>query len=165
MKSCERWLNPIAMTVINSWQDIAPSLRMYIFSFFTLYRLLTVLKKTSFENIVGKGENAGNLFPQCFPPFRKSISIFQLNLFCHLLMLEVWTSLKTCLLLISIAWCLTLLSTVFQSYHRDCHLLKSKVQHATDCFSCESSQWLGKGVVHHACYMLIKLTNLLFRLV
>ena len=39
------------------------------------------LKKKPSENIVGKGENAGNqhflLFPQCFLPFQKQISIFQ----------------------------------------------------------------------------------------
>ena len=38
----------------------------------TLSRFLTTLTKRPFENIVGKGENAGNqhflLFPQCFLP-------------------------------------------------------------------------------------------------
>ena len=38
------------------------------------------LRKKPFENIVGKGENAGNqhflLFPQCFLSFPKQISIF-----------------------------------------------------------------------------------------
>ena len=37
----------------------------------------TTLKYRAFENIVGKGENAGNqhflLFPQCFLPFPKKI--------------------------------------------------------------------------------------------
>ena len=41
--------------------------------FTTDFQLLTTLKKKSFENIVGKGENAGNQhflpFPQCFLPF------------------------------------------------------------------------------------------------
>ena len=41
--------------------------------FTTQSRLLTTLYKKPFENIVGKGENAGNqhflLFPQCFLPF------------------------------------------------------------------------------------------------
>ena len=41
---------------------------------------LTILYKNPFENIVGKGENAGNqhfgLFPQCFQLFPKEISIF-----------------------------------------------------------------------------------------
>ena len=36
----------------------------------TQYRVLTTLDKMAFENIVGKGKNAGNqrflLFPQCF---------------------------------------------------------------------------------------------------
>ena len=47
-----------------------------------------------FENTVSKGENAGNqhflLFPQCFQPFPKQISIFESLLICHLQML--WTS-------------------------------------------------------------------------
>ena len=51
-----------------------------------------------FENIVGKGENAGNhdflLFPQYFLPFPKQITIFQSPRFCRLQMLSVWTSLK-----------------------------------------------------------------------
>ena len=38
------------------------------------------LRKKPFENIVGKRENNGNqhflLFPQCFLPFPKQISIF-----------------------------------------------------------------------------------------
>ena len=38
-----------------------------------------------FENIVGKGENAGKqhllLFPQCFLPYRKQISILEPLLF------------------------------------------------------------------------------------
>ena len=46
----------------------------------TQSRLLTTLKNEPFENLVEKGENAGNqhflLFPQCFLPFPKQISIF-----------------------------------------------------------------------------------------
>ena len=42
-------------------------------------RLLMTLKKKPFDNIVGKGENAGKqrflLFPLCFLPFQKQISI------------------------------------------------------------------------------------------
>ena len=38
---------------------------------------LTTLKKTPFENIVGKWENAGNqhflIFPQCFNPSQKEL--------------------------------------------------------------------------------------------
>ena len=64
--------------------------------------LLTTLYKKSFENTVGKGENAGNqhflLFPQCFQPFPKQISIFQSHLFCRLQMISIWTSLKFCCL-------------------------------------------------------------------
>ena len=50
--------------------------------FITQSRFLTTLGKTPFENIVGKGENAGNqhflLFPRCFLPFpnRNSIHIY-----------------------------------------------------------------------------------------
>ena len=37
---------------------------------------LTTLRKMPFENILGKGENAGNqhflLFPQCFLPYQKT---------------------------------------------------------------------------------------------
>ena len=63
-------------------------------------RLLTTLKKMPFENIVGKGENAGNhhflLFTQCFLTIPKRISVFKLHLFCCLQMLSIWTSLKFC---------------------------------------------------------------------
>ena len=45
----------------------------------------------TFENIVGKGENAGNqrflLFTQCFLPFPYQISIVYLHLFCCLQLL------------------------------------------------------------------------------
>ena len=54
----------------------------YLFT--TQTQLLTNLKKKPFENIVGKGENASHqhflLFPQCFLPFSKEISIFQSHL-------------------------------------------------------------------------------------
>ena len=43
------------------------------------------LKKGPFENILGKGENAGRqyflLIPKCFRPFSKQISIVQLDNF------------------------------------------------------------------------------------
>ena len=59
-------------------------------------------KKKTYQNIMGKGENAGNqhflLFPPCFLPFSKEISIFQSNLFCRLQMLSIWTCLKFCCL-------------------------------------------------------------------
>ena len=42
-------------------------------------RVMTTLKKNLFENIVGKGENAGNqhflLCPRCFLPYQKEIPI------------------------------------------------------------------------------------------
>ena len=61
--------------------------------FTTQSRLLTTPKKKPFENIVGKGENAGKqhflLFPQCFLPFPKDISLCMLHLFCRLQMLSI----------------------------------------------------------------------------
>ena len=57
-----------------------------------------ILKRKPFENIVGKGENAGNwhflLFPQCFLTFPKQISVFQSHLFCRVQKLLIWTSLE-----------------------------------------------------------------------
>ena len=54
---------------------------------------LTTLKKKAFENILGKGENAGNqnfvLSPKCFLPFTKQILIFESHLFCPLHMLPI----------------------------------------------------------------------------
>ena len=47
-----------------------------------------------------KGENAGNqqflLFPQCFLPFSKQISVFESHLFYLLQMLSIWTGPKFC---------------------------------------------------------------------
>ena len=58
------------------------------------------MEKKAFENVVGKGENAGNqhflLFPQCLLLFPTQISIFELELFCRLQMLSIWTSLQFC---------------------------------------------------------------------
>ena len=60
------------------------------------------LKKKALENIVGKGENAGSqhflLFPQCFIPFSKQISMLDSRLFCHVQVFLVWASLKDDLL-------------------------------------------------------------------
>ena len=51
--------------------DFISKLSLYL----TISRLLMPLGKKPFENIVGKGKNAGNqhflLFPQCFLPFQK----------------------------------------------------------------------------------------------
>ena len=70
--------------------------------FTTKSRFLTTLRNRPLENIVGKGENAGNqhflLFPQCFLPFPKRILTFQPNLICLLQMLSTSTSLKICCL-------------------------------------------------------------------
>ena len=53
-------------------------------------------RKDAFENISGKGENAGNqhflLFPKFSLPFQKEIS----HLFCNLPMLSIWCGLKFC---------------------------------------------------------------------
>ena len=54
--------------------------RRYNLLFTTQSRLITPLEKKAFENIVEKGENAGNqhflLFPQCFLLFPTQISVF-----------------------------------------------------------------------------------------
>ena len=61
----------------------------------TLYHTIPTFNdpwKEAYKNIVGKGENAGNqhliLFPPCFLPFPKQISIFQPNVNCLLQMLS-----------------------------------------------------------------------------
>ena len=58
------------------------------------------LSERPFENIVRKGENAGNqhfhLFPQYFLFFTKQSSIFESHLFCCLQMLSIWTGPKSC---------------------------------------------------------------------
>ena len=65
--------------------------RLKVSPFTTQSRLLTPLEKKAFENIEGKGENAGNqhflLFPQCFLLFPTRISIIESELLCHLQML------------------------------------------------------------------------------
>ena len=57
----------------------------------TLYHTIPTVndpEKEAFENIVGKGENAGNqhflLFPLCFLPFLKQITISEPHLFRRL---------------------------------------------------------------------------------
>ena len=59
-----------------------------------------ILKTLTHENIVEKGENAGDqhffLFPTMFLLFQQQISIFQSHLFCRLQMLSIWTSLQFC---------------------------------------------------------------------
>ena len=66
--------------------------------FTTQSRLLMTLYEMLFENIVGKGENAGNqhflLFPQCFISFSIQISFSKSHLFCCLQMLSIWKSLN-----------------------------------------------------------------------
>ena len=69
--------------------------------YLTLYHTIPTFKKLGkkpFENIVGKGENAGHqhflLFSQCFLPFPKQISILWSHLFCRLQMLSNWTGLQ-----------------------------------------------------------------------
>ena len=54
----------------------------------TLYHTILTFndpEKMPFENIWGKGENAGNqhflLFPQCFLPIQKRIFVLKLHLF------------------------------------------------------------------------------------
>ena len=69
----------------------------------TLYQpflLFMTVKQRTFENSVGKGENAGNqhflYFQQCFLPFPNQISIFHSRLFCRLQMLSILTELRFC---------------------------------------------------------------------
>ena len=56
--------------------------------YYTIPTFNTSRKKKAFENIVGKGDNAGYqhclLFLQYFPPFPKQILIFWSHLFCRL---------------------------------------------------------------------------------
>ena len=56
--------------------------------------------KEALENIVGKGENAGNqhflLFPQCFLLYKRQTLSFMFPLFCHLQMLSIWTRSNFC---------------------------------------------------------------------
>ena len=73
---------------------------MVLYLFTTQSQFLMTLRKKSFENIVGKAENADNqhflLFPQCFLPFPKQISIFDSHLNFHLQMLLIRAGLKFC---------------------------------------------------------------------
>ena len=52
-------------------------------------------KKNPFQNIVGKGENAGNqhflFFPQCFLLYQRQKLFIVLHLFCRLETLSIWT--------------------------------------------------------------------------
>ena len=61
--------------------------------FTTQPRLVTPMDKKAFENILGKGENAGSqhfhLFTQCFLIYLKQISIFQSHSFCCLQMFSI----------------------------------------------------------------------------
>ena len=61
---------------------------------------LTTPNKKPFENIVGKGENAGNqhilLFPHnVFYPSQKNFQ-FLSHIYCYLQILSIWTCLKFC---------------------------------------------------------------------
>ena len=63
--------------------------------FTTQSRLLMTQMEEAFENILGKGEIAGNqyflLFPKCYLSFQKQISISKLHLFYCLQKLLIWT--------------------------------------------------------------------------
>ena len=72
------------------------------------------LRKEAFENILEKGENAGNkhflLFTNCFSSFQKLIQTFELHLFCHEQMISIWISqifhcyVKNFFNIISLSW-------------------------------------------------------------
>ena len=71
----------------------------------TVYHTIPTLNdpEKHFENIMGRGENAGHqhflIFPYVFYVFReKEKSPFQQHLFCRLQMLSIWPSLKFYLL-------------------------------------------------------------------
>ena len=55
------------------------------------------IQKQPFENIVAKGENAGN--PQRFQLYQRQKPSLELIAFCHLQMLSTWTSLAFCCLI------------------------------------------------------------------
>ena len=66
----------------------------------TLYHTIPTFNDSEnkpFENMMGKGENAGNqhflLFPQCFIPYQSQKLSFQRNLFRRLQILSNWISL------------------------------------------------------------------------
>ena len=91
--------------VVRKLFQLAPVQNLLFGKGLTLYQTittLTTLYEKPFENIVGKGENAGKqhflLFPQCFLPFTKRISISQSLLFCRLQMFSIWANLKFCCL-------------------------------------------------------------------
>ena len=61
----------IEMENCSNRKHLQMNLYIHVIQLFTTQsRLLTTLKRKAYENIVGKGENAGNqhflLFPQCF---------------------------------------------------------------------------------------------------
>ena len=89
------------------WRN--PSIFLHFFNLcHTSLTFNSLEKKAFFENIAGKGENAGKqhflLFPKYFIPFPKQISIRKSHLFCHLQMPSISTSLKFCPLVKSLYW-------------------------------------------------------------
>ena len=56
----------------------------------TLYHAVTTFNNLQKQHFL--------LFPQCFLPFSKQVSIFQSHLFCGLQMLSMWTSPRFCCL-------------------------------------------------------------------
>ena len=70
----------------------------------TLYHTIStsndLMRKRPFENVVGKGENAGNqhflLFQHVSYPSHIKFQFFNSQLFCHLEILSILTSLKFC---------------------------------------------------------------------
>ena len=53
-----------------------------------------IVEKKPFENIMGKGENAGN--PQCFLPYQRQPETIHQYLICHLPMHSIWYVPKSC---------------------------------------------------------------------
>ena len=55
-----------------------------------------ILRRKAFENIKGKGENAGNHFRQCFLTCQGQMLSLGLHLKCRLQILSIWTCVKFC---------------------------------------------------------------------
>ena len=55
--------------------------------------ILIITNEKTFENVVGKGENAGNqhflLFPHCFLPYHRQKSLFKQCIICLLIVLSI----------------------------------------------------------------------------
>ena len=79
-----------------NWKSLKVAYQVKGKHFITQSQHLTTLKEKAFENIVGRGENAGNshflLFPQCFLLYQIQKSLFcELSNIFHLQMPSNWS--------------------------------------------------------------------------